>query len=146
MLIDCPECSRSVSDRAAACPDCAFPIAEHRAESLAAETLTKERASRKRAGATDCVRCEARGFWTETFKDADGNSKEGFAWCSQCAHTGRVVLCESLRGFWAVSEADVEAFLAGEIDEKSDHANYLGEEPPEGRYDHVAEDGAESSG
>ena len=27
-LIRCPECGRTVSDRAAACPDCAFPIRE----------------------------------------------------------------------------------------------------------------------
>jgi len=26
-LINCPECGRSVSDKAKACPDCAFPIA-----------------------------------------------------------------------------------------------------------------------
>jgi hypothetical protein len=28
-LIDCPECQRSVSDRAAACPHCGHPIASH---------------------------------------------------------------------------------------------------------------------
>ena len=29
-LIKCPECGRQVSDKAKACPDCGFPIAENR--------------------------------------------------------------------------------------------------------------------
>ena len=36
-LIECPDCERKVSDRAATCPDCACPVAEVVAEQRAAE-------------------------------------------------------------------------------------------------------------
>ncbi len=32
-LIECPECGHEVSDKAATCPDCAFPLNQDRAKS-----------------------------------------------------------------------------------------------------------------
>lgn len=48
-LINCPECSKSVSDKAAACPDCAYPIAQAAYSSSAAviPVTTIEQTSKK---------------------------------------------------------------------------------------------------
>lgn len=133
MLIGCPECEKKVSDRAKACPDCGFPIAEHVEEQREQDVALKDQASRKRVGETDCPACNARGFATKQETLDDGSTKDVFWWCSMCEHTGRVHLVQSTRGFWAVSAEELEAFLGGaEATEKS--ARFLGEEQPVLRY------------
>ena len=133
MLIPCPECGKQVSDRAKACVDCGFPVAEHVAERAAARQLEEDRTTRKRQGVTDCVHCEARGF--VTVQGEDGERIDSFYWCTACKHTGRVPLFQSARGFWAVDEDHAESFAAGQ-DVDDEHAKFLGIEAPQGhRFD-----------
>ena len=139
MLIECPECTRSVSDRAAACPQCGFPIAEHVQQAAEREQEEHELSSREHAGRTDCPTCEARGFVMLSFKDEQGDAREGFSWCIRCGHSGRIALCRSQRGYWAVTDDQVDAFVAGEIGE-SEAVTYIGDESPSPRYpDRAAE-------
>lgn len=116
MLIPCPECERQVSDRAKACPDCGFPVAEHVGEQRAAAERAARLASRERVGEIDCPRCEARGFIQFETTDELGHVREVFTWCSVCKHSGRVHQCRDLGGYYAVALAALERFLAGEID------------------------------
>lgn len=134
MLLSCPECGKQVSDRASACPGCGFPIAEHVAEARAAEDAARERASRRSQGDTDCVACQARGFRAVQFVDELGKTRDGFQWCEICEHSGRVALCGSDAGFWAVRRVALEAFLAGRIDAHETDAVLLGPEVPASRY------------
>jgi hypothetical protein len=134
VLVRCPDCEREVSDRARACPGCGFPIEEHVTQMRAAEAAVAERASRRRVGDTDCVACMARGFRTLAFQDELGNTRDGFQWCEICEHTGRVALCGSTAGYWAVRVAVVEAFLAGKLDEHHEDAVRLGPDAPANRY------------
>ncbi len=134
MLIACPECERKVSDRAKACPDCGFPVAEHVAERRAEEATVAERTTRVEDGETDCVACEARGFRTFKFVDEDGESRDGFAWCEICEHSGRVVRVRSEAGYWAVRRSRLAAFIAGELDAHETDAVSLGESAPDPRY------------
>lgn len=131
MLISCPECERQVSDRAAACPGCGFPIADHVAAEAAQAARAAERRSRAREGEVDCVACEARGF---RMVEPEGGGGQVFAWCAACEHSGRVPLCRSTDGYFAVAWGKLEAFLQGEVDAGGDvHA--LGAERPTGhRY------------
>jgi len=139
MLIECPECAHSVSDRASACPQCGFPIAEHVQQAAQREQEQQDLATRSVAGRTDCPKCEARGFVMASFENDQGETREGFTWCDRCGHSGRVALAKSSRGFWAVTDDQVDAFLAGEIGE-SDGATYIGDESPPPRYpDRAAE-------
>lgn len=121
MLIPCPECERSVSDRAPTCPGCGFPIAAHVAELAATAELDRDRKTREVTGEVDCQGCEARGFT---------HGADGFAWCRTCEHTGRVVLCRSTRGYFAVARLHVDRFLAGERDDGDPIVVFLGTEPP----------------
>lgn len=134
MLIRCPECTKEVSDRAPACPACGFPIAEHLAEARAAEAVAAERSSRELAGETDCVACRARGFVTLEFRRDDGQKVEGFSWCEICEHSGRVAMCRSDAGYWAVRRSVVEAFVQGRVDAHETDAVALGPEAPPPRY------------
>jgi hypothetical protein len=40
-MIKCPECSRKVSDKAAACPNCAYPIAQTTEQPEKVQTIEK---------------------------------------------------------------------------------------------------------
>lgn len=133
MLIGCPECEKKVSDRAKSCPDCGFPIAEHVAEQRDLDVAEQDRTSRVRAGETDCPACAARGFATDQQTLEDGTTKEVFWWCSMCEHSGRVHLVKSTKGFWAVSNEALEAFVAG-AEPTDDTARFVGVEMPELRY------------
>lgn len=138
MLISCPECERQVSDRASACPQCGFPIAEEVAKQAQQARMEQSRASRKQVGEVDCVVCEARGFRTFNFADEQGVEKEGFAWCEVCEHSGRVILCEASDGYFAVMEAKLTNFLQGEMDVDEKHVFSLGPTRPQGhRYPSV---------
>ena len=46
-LINCPECGRKISDRAAICPDCAFPINEYVQELNAINTETTNQSEKR---------------------------------------------------------------------------------------------------
>ena len=116
MLIPCPECERQVSDRAKACPDCGFPVAEHVVELRAAADRAARLATRERVGEIDCPRCEARGFVQFETTDEHGVSREVFAWCSDCKHSGRVHQCRDRDGYYAIALVLLEQFLLGEID------------------------------
>ena len=130
MLVTCPDCERQVSDRAPACPGCGFPIAEHMRAAALANERTADRGSRAHAGIVDCVRCEARGFYTE--KNAVGDE---YSWCRVCEHTGRVALCRSDRGWFAVARRVVDAFVASEMDDGGEEIVFLGAAaPPAHRY------------
>jgi hypothetical protein len=126
MLIPCPECERKVSDRAKACPDCGFPVAEHVGDQLAATERAARLASRERVGEIDCPRCEARGFVQFETTDELGHTREVFTWCSDCKHGGRVHQCRDLTGYYAVSLPALEQFLAGEIDEGDAGVSFVG--------------------
>jgi hypothetical protein len=131
MLISCPECERQVSDRAVACPACGFPIAEHVAAEAARAARAEERSTREHVGEVDCVACEARGF---RMVEPEGGGGQMFAWCVVCEHSGRVPLCRSTDGFFAVSWGTLDAFLRGEVDAGGD-VRALGAERPKGhRY------------
>jgi hypothetical protein len=132
MLNPCPECERPVSDRAAACPGCGFPLAEQRAAQAAAAVMLRDRATRAHVGDVDCTRCDARGF----VRVPIGDDEEGaFEWCLVCEHSGRVELCRSDRGYFAVDRVHVAAFLAGEHDDGDHHVVFLGaDEPAAARY------------
>ncbi len=127
MLVSCPECARQVSDRAASCPQCGFPIAEEIARLASARTSDRE--GRTHAGEVDCPSCEARGFRTFATVDDAGRPMKAFTWCERCEHTGRIALARSARGWYAVTVAVLERFTAGEVDE-GEHATFLGETAP----------------
>jgi hypothetical protein len=116
MLMPCPECERKVSDRAKACPDCGFPVSEHVAEQRELERRKAVLESRERVGEIDCPRCEARGFIDASETGPDGEVRRLFGWCVECKHSGRVHQCRDTDGYYAVSYAALEAFLAGQID------------------------------
>lgn len=131
MLIPCPECAHEVSDRAAACPRCGFPIAEHVAEQRAVQQAQTERTSRTRTGdQTDCALCEGRGFRMFKWTDDDGREAEGFTWCERCGESGRLPVVRSTAGYFAVAIAHVDAFVAGRLPTDSEHVAALGAEPP----------------
>lgn len=126
MLIPCPECERQVSDRAKACPDCGFPVAEHVGEQRAAAERAARLASREHVGQIDCPRCEARGFVQFETTDELGHTREVFSWCDDCKHSGRVHQCRDLAGYYAVSLALLERFLAGEVDREDAGVSFVG--------------------
>jgi DNA-directed RNA polymerase subunit RPC12/RpoP len=126
VLIPCPECERQVSDRAKACPDCGFPVAEHVGEQRAAAERAARIASREHVGEIDCPRCEARGFVQFEVTDELGNTREVFTWCSDCKHSGRVHQCRDLAGYYAVGLAFLEQFLAGELDRDDAGVSFVG--------------------
>lgn len=127
MLVTCPECERSISDRAVTCPGCGFPWAEHRAALVAQEAIERDRSTRVAQGEVDCVRCEARGFRVIPKGEVDAGA---FEWCAVCNERGRVVLCHSDRGYFAVARAVVEEFVAGRRDDGGLEVVYLGAAPP----------------
>lgn len=126
MLIPCPECERKVSDRAAACPECGFPIREWVGEREQAERREQARKTRERAGEADCPSCDARGFVMFSETDDKGVERQAFTWCVDCKHTGRVPQCRDCDGYWAVSHALIESFLAGTIDPPCEGLLFLG--------------------
>jgi hypothetical protein len=131
MLIACPECAHQVSDRAPACPQCGFPIAEHLAELRAQQATEHERQSRRATGDhTDCAPCKGRGFRMHAWLDDQGIHKQAFEWCSSCRETGRLPVVHSTGGYFAVAVAHVEAFVRGELPPDSPHVTALGPEPP----------------
>ena len=135
MLIACPECEHKVSDRAPTCPSCGFPIAEEMANRAAEEAAEQARASRKHIGEADCPPCEARGFIMEQSTNSEGETRQGFRWCKQCKHSGRILLVQSDGGFYAVTEAALDGFVAGDFDPDDVRAWSLGMTQPEGhRY------------
>lgn len=129
MLIDCPECERSVSDKAAACPECGFPIREWIAEEAEKKKVEEAIASRARVGETDCLACKARGFVT---LDREKHGQSGFTWCPVCGHSGRVILCHATDGYYAVSQTRVAAFIEGELGPEAPGIDHIGEAEPEG--------------
>lgn len=140
MLIECHECGHSVSDRAKACPQCAFPVAEHVQQQLATSREEKDKATRRLAGRTDCPNCVARGFKAYKFVTDSGEERDGFTWCWICDHSGRIALCHSERGFWAVSDAQVTSFLEAGLGEEHEGVTFLGESAPKARYPTAATD------
>jgi hypothetical protein len=133
MLIECPDCGRSVSDRAKVCPQCACPISEVIAEQRAQqqrEEMLKTRRHLERE--VDCPKCEARGF----YKCPDGYAE----WCIACEHSGRLALCAASNGYFAVARYAVERFVAGELHpESSGVVFFVGEREPKGhRYPNAA--------
>jgi hypothetical protein len=140
MLVTCPDCAREVSDRARACPGCGFPIADHLAEQAKESLAIEDRRTRAHVGEVDCATCEARGFRTFAVQDIKGATSECFEWCRVCEHTGRVTLCRSTRGFFAVARVHVEAFIAGTRDDADEFIVFLGTaEPPPHRYPHAGD-------
>jgi hypothetical protein len=140
MLIPCPECERKVSDRAKACPECGFPVAEHVAEQRAEAERQARLGSREVVGEIDCPRCEARGFLYFEAKNEDGETRQLFSWCSDCKHSGRVHQCRDLAGFYAVSRGVLEGFLAGEVDTEAEGVTFVGaEQVTEHRYEQGGE-------
>lgn len=127
MLIDCPECERKVSDRAAACPDCGFPIREWLAEEEEKKKTADAVASRTKVGETDCLACKARGF---VVLDQEKHGLSGFTWCPLCGHSGRVHLCQASDGYYAVSQTVLSEFLDGTKGTESPGINHLGESKP----------------
>jgi hypothetical protein len=139
MLVTCPDCAREVSDRARACPGCGFPIAEHLAEQAQKMALEQDRVTRAKVGEVDCARCEARGFYS-VVEDEAGKTIERFGWCRICEHTGRVELCRSRRGYYAVARIALDAFLAGTRDAVDDFVVFLGTgEPPPHRFEQAGD-------
>lgn len=135
MLIECPECSQRVSDRAVACPQCAFPVAEHVATMANEARQRSERASRRTEGAVDCPWCEARGFCMFDETDGAGETRPAFAWCRLCERTGRVTLVHSEAGYFAVVDRSADGFVSGELAADHDHVYALGQVAPVGhRY------------
>ncbi|MCA9577113.1 MAG: hypothetical protein KC668_16835 [Myxococcales bacterium] len=131
MLISCPECERKVSDRAVACPDCAFPIAEELREVRAREAAAREALSREEIGVVDCPPCAARGF---RMVDVEDSPSQQFEWCARCERSGRSPLVRSDTGFFAVSYEYVAAFVAGGATVDA-HVIALGADaPPAFRY------------
>ena len=129
MLIPCPECERQVSDRAKACPDCGFPVAEHVGEQRIAAERVARLASRERVGQIDCPRCEARGFVHFQETDERGQAREMFSWCTDCKHSGRVHQCRDIGGYYAIALVSLEKFLAGEIDVGDPGVTFVGALP-----------------
>lgn len=66
----------------------------------------------------------------------DDEGTDQFFWCAVCKHTGRVVLCRSKSGYWAIEHDRLEAFLGGETLEGEENA-FLGTEAPAHRYDNA---------
>ncbi|MGH1345541.1 MAG: hypothetical protein ACRBN8_28515 [Nannocystales bacterium] len=131
MLVECPECAHRVSDRAAACPQCGFPVAAEWEARREREAVEADRTSREEIGEVDCVACKARGFVTEGPEDRPG----AFSWCAICQHSGRTPLVRSQRGFWSVAFGSLDAFVGGE-DIEGPNAVFIGEHAPEGhRYE-----------
>jgi hypothetical protein len=129
MLIECPDCGRSVSDRAKVCPQCACPISEVVSEQRERERKESALESRRHLEReVDCPKCEARGF----YKCPDGYAE----WCVVCEHTGRVQLCGDADGYYAVAQYAVTRFLSGELHaESSGVVFFLGDREPKGhRY------------
>lgn len=123
-LIECPDCGRKVSDRAASCPDCACPVAEVMAEEREEQRRREVLESRKALEReVDCPRCEARGMYP---------LPDGYVeWCPVCEATGRIVLCEADDGFYAVATYAIERFESGELHpHTSGVVFYVGEEAP----------------
>jgi hypothetical protein len=104
------------------------------AAAAAAEARAEDRKTRAVQGDTDCVVCKARGFVTFRFANEDGEQRDGFSWCEICEHTGRVALCHSRDGYWAVRRSRLADFLGGEIDAHETDVVALGENPPPARY------------
>ena len=61
-LIECPECGRRVSERAAACPECACPIAESHAPERIIEQQVVTRESRAQGSGGNVVAAVASFF------------------------------------------------------------------------------------
>jgi transcription elongation factor Elf1 len=126
-LIECPDCGRKISDRAATCPDCACPVstvvAEMRADEQA-KAVAKTRKTLERE--VDCPKCEARG-WHKDVVNA-----ELVQFCIPCEATGRVALCQAEDGFYAVAHYAVARFVSGElIVGKSGVVFFIGAAAPE---------------
>ncbi len=65
-LIDCPECTHEVSDRAAACPHCGFPISDEIERALAEVSgVAHTRSARQKAAATKLQN------WAKTYAEAE---------------------------------------------------------------------------
>ncbi len=127
-LVQCPDCDRKVSDRAALCPDCSCPVKEVIAAQRALElrdAVAKTREATDRV--VDCPRCEARGWYP---------LGELVGWCLVCEHTGRASLCRASDGWYAVAPYALERFLSAELHPvTSGVVFYLGSREPTGfRY------------
>lgn len=124
-LVECPDCGRKISDRAAVCPDCSCPVKEVLEERRAEERKAASLKSRKSHGRdVDCPRCEAKGWHPLPEKDL-------VQWCIPCEATGRVILCEDDSGFLGVAPYAVERWLGGDLDpETSGVVFYLGKREP----------------
>lgn len=140
MLISCPECERKVSDRAKACPDCGFPVAEHFAEQTREAERLARLASRERIGEVDCPSCDARGFTQFEGTNEEGQTRQMFGWCEPCKHSGRVHQCKDLAGYYAVSHVALDQFLRGELDVKAEGVVFIGtQQVVDHRYEQAGE-------
>ncbi len=130
-LVACPDCGHEVSDRAAACLKCGFPIAENLAEQRAADEAVLERSSRAKVDRTvDCPPCKGRGFEMLSWTEADGRKAQGFSWCEECDHSGHLPVVHSSAGYFGVAIESVDAFISGELHPDSAHVFALGVDLP----------------
>ena len=67
------------------------------------------------------------------FTSVEGDTRTGFEWCSICEHTGRVVLCKSTTGFYAVQTARLDDYLSGAVDHDETAIVALGADAPSGQ-------------
>lgn len=130
MLITCPECEKQISDRATSCPGCGFPIADHLQAESEDKTREEDQSSRQHLGEVDCAVCDARGFRMKDHENEDGTTRQVFDWCVICEHSGRAALCQSSRGYFAVSYRKLDEYLKGAIDEGGDDVRALGTKRP----------------
>lgn len=77
-LIHCPECNKEVSDRAYACPNCGFPIADYLQEAEAWEEETQEVPSPScpicgTALSVDATTCPGCGFPVKEYLQEGGD-------------------------------------------------------------------------
>jgi transcription elongation factor Elf1 len=118
-----------VSDRAASCPQCGYPIREWLEETRASAARAAALATREQAGEVDCLYCGARGY---VVFDEKVHGRAGFAWCPICGHSGRVPLCRSTDGYYAVVRHALPGFLAGERHAGEPGIDFLGGDRPAG--------------
>lgn len=71
-LIPCPECDKEVSDRARACPNCGFPVAEEIGRALAEVTgFDNIRSVRQQLAANKLK------TWSERYTEGEASSARG---------------------------------------------------------------------
>lgn len=73
------------------------------------------------------MRCDARGF--RMIPEGEPYAG-GFEWCAICDEAGRVPLCQSARGYFAVARTALAGFLGGQRDDGDLEVVFLGTATP----------------